>query len=236
MTDSADFEWDPFGTLHAALWIGGAPWAGKSTVANLLAARHGLTAYHYDYHDARGHLERRAARRARTGAPYGEYPGPDWAGSTPEALAEECLTIFADRLGFVFDDLRALVSPHPVLAEGFGLRPEALAPMLDAPDHMIVMVPTEEFRQHQIRTLPRAGALSADLSDPALAQANRVQRDRLLAEHAVRAARQHGVHVLDVDGSHDVEAVADEVAMHFAAYLPPVRQAIGRAAQDVLAE
>ena len=101
---------------------------------------------------------------------------------------------------------------------------------------MIVMVPTEEFRQHQIRTLPRAGALSADLSDPALAQANRVQRDRLLAEHAARAARQHGVHVLEVDGSRDAEAVADEVAMHFAAYLPPVRQAIGRAAQDVLAE
>ncbi|HEX4789802.1 MAG TPA: hypothetical protein VH372_15135 [Actinospica sp.] len=22
MTDSGDFAWDPFGTLHAALWIG----------------------------------------------------------------------------------------------------------------------------------------------------------------------------------------------------------------------
>ena len=220
MTDSTDFEWDPFGTLHAALWIGGAQWAGKSTVSNILAARHGLTAYHYDYHDARGHLERRAARRARTGLPYAEYPGPAWADTTPEVLAQESLAIFADRLEFVFDDLRALVSPHPVLAEGFGLRPEALAPMLDAPDRMIVMVPTEEFRQHQIRTLPRAGALSVDVSDPALAQTNRVERDRLLAEHAVRAAREHGVHVLEVDGSRDAEAVADDVARHFTAHLP----------------
>ena len=221
MNDSADFEWDPFGTLHGALWIGGAPWAGKSTVSNILAARHGLTAYHYDYHDARGHLERRAARRARAGLPYGEYPGPDWTGSTPGTLAEECLAIFADRLEFVFDDLRALVSPHPVLAEGFGLRPEVLAPMLDAPDRMIVMVPTEDFRQHQIRTLPRAGALSVEVGDPALAQANRVERDRLLAEHAVRAAREHGVPVLEVDGSRDAESVADEVARHFVAHLPP---------------
>jgi hypothetical protein len=38
------------------------------TVSNVLAARHGRTAYHYDYHDARGHLERRAAGRARTGS------------------------------------------------------------------------------------------------------------------------------------------------------------------------
>ncbi|WP_034264143.1 hypothetical protein [Actinospica robiniae] len=221
MTDSADFEWDPFGTLHAALWIGGAQWAGKSTVSNILATRHGLTAYHYDYHDARGHLERRAARRARAGSPDGEYPGPDWAGSTPDALAEESLAIFADRLEFVFDDLRALVSPHPLLAEGFGLRPEALAPMLDAPDRMIIMVPTEEFRQHQIRTLPRASTVTVDVGDPELAQANRVERDRLLAEHAARAAREHGVHVLEIDGSRDAEAIADDVARHFAAHLPP---------------
>ncbi|MCW2948116.1 MAG: hypothetical protein JWR24_4833 [Actinoallomurus sp.] len=25
---------DPFGTLHSALWIGGGQWAGKSTVAD----------------------------------------------------------------------------------------------------------------------------------------------------------------------------------------------------------
>jgi len=87
-----------------------------------------------------------------------------------------------------------------------GLRPDVLAPMLDTPDRMIVMVPTEEFRQHQIRTLPRASALTVEVSDPMLAQANRVARDRLLAEHAVRAAREHGVHVLEIDGSRDAEA------------------------------
>ena len=131
MTDSADFGGDPFGTLHAALWIGGAPWAGKSTVSNIRAARHGLTAYHYDYHDARGHLDRRAARRARNGSPFADPSGPDRVRSTPAESARRCLATFAERLDFGFDDLRALVSPHPVLAEGFGLRPEVLAPMLD---------------------------------------------------------------------------------------------------------
>ncbi|EWM09841.1 hypothetical protein [Kutzneria sp. 744] len=37
--------WDPFGPLGNARWIGGGQWAGKSTVARLLAFRHGLTAY-----------------------------------------------------------------------------------------------------------------------------------------------------------------------------------------------
>jgi adenylylsulfate kinase-like enzyme len=55
--------WDPFATVRRTLWIGGAQWAGKSTVARILAHRHGLTAYHYDYHDARGHEDRRIARR-----------------------------------------------------------------------------------------------------------------------------------------------------------------------------
>lgn len=44
--------WDAFGTLHNALWIGGGQWAGKSTIARILALRYGLTAYHYDYHVA----------------------------------------------------------------------------------------------------------------------------------------------------------------------------------------
>jgi hypothetical protein len=219
--DSSDLEWDPFGTLHAALWIGGAQWAGKSTVANIIAARHGLTAYHYDYHDARGHRDRRTARRARAGLPRADPPGPDWAGLTPQALAEDCLAVFAERFEFVLDDLRGLTSPHPVLAEGFGLRPETIALLLDSPGRMIVMVPTEAFRQHQLRTLPRAGALSAAVADPARAQANRVERDRLLAADAVRTAHEHGVRVLEVDGSVDAEAVADAVAAHFAPYLPP---------------
>jgi hypothetical protein len=219
--DSGDFEWDPFGTLHAALWIGGGQWAGKSTVANVVAARHGLTAYYYDYHDTRGHWDRRTARRARAGLPRADPSGPDWAGSTPQELAEDCLAVFAERSEFVLDDLRGLTSPHPVLAEGSGLRPDTLGPLLDSPGQMIVLVPTEEFRQHQLRTLPRAGALSAPVADPARAQANRVERDRLLAADAARTAREHGVRVLEVDGSADAEAVADAVGAHFSRYLPP---------------
>jgi hypothetical protein len=222
MTEHDGEVWDPFGTLRATLWIGGGQWAGKSTIARLLAVRYGLTAYHYDYHDARAHNDRRIARRVGLGEPTAE-PDPDtmWVHPTPEEMAAETLAGFPIRFNWALDDLRALVSGRPIIAEGWGLRPELVAPIIDSPRRMIVMVPTPEFRQHQLRELPRAATFSHQVSDPTRAQHNRLARDRLVAEEAARTARRLGIRVIDVDGSHDAQAVTEIVADHFTPYLPP---------------
>ncbi|MDM4777829.1 hypothetical protein [Micromonospora sp. b486] len=57
-------NFDPLATARRALWVGGAQWAGKTTLAVTLALRYGLTAYLYDRHDARGHDDRRIADRS----------------------------------------------------------------------------------------------------------------------------------------------------------------------------
>jgi hypothetical protein len=134
-------------------------------------------------------------------------------------MATETLAGFPVRFEWALDDLRALVSGRPIIAEGWGLRPELVAPLLESPGRMLVMVPTEEFRQRQLRELPRAREFGPRVDDPARAQANRVDRDRLLAESAAGAARERGIRVIAVDGSRDAEQVADEVADHFAPYL-----------------
>jgi hypothetical protein len=87
---------------------------------------------------------------------------------------------------------------------------------------MVVVVPTPEFREHQIRVLPRAGALPAEVSDPARAHRNRLERNRLVAQDAVRRAGALGIRVIEVDGTRDAEAIADDVADHFAPYLSPL--------------
>jgi hypothetical protein len=214
--------WDPFGTLAHALWIGGGQWAGKSTVARLLAVRHGLTAYHYDYHDARAHNDRRIARRVALGEPVAD-PEPEavWVELEPDEMAARTLAGFPVRFDWALDDLRALVSGRPIIAEGWGLRPDLVAPIIDSTRRMVVMVPTPEFRHHQLRALPRAAAMAHRVSDPVRAQQNRLERDRLVADDAVRAARRLGIRVIDVDGSADAEAVADMVADHFEPYLQP---------------
>ncbi|MET9020174.1 hypothetical protein ABZV93_09355 [Actinopolymorpha sp. NPDC004070] len=216
--------WDPFGTIANTLWLGGGQWAGKSTVARILARRCGITAYHYDYHDARGHDARRVADRAARGEPL-TAPDPDevWVRRTPAEMARDALEEFGRRFEWTLDDLRGLVSGRPILAEGWGLRPELVGPLLASPDRMLVMVPTERFRQHQLRALPRARKLGVSVGDPERAQANRVDRDRLLAESAAGAARERGIRVLRVDGSLDADQVATEIAGHFAPYLAHLR-------------
>jgi hypothetical protein len=216
----ATMAWDPHGTLRQALWIGGGQWAGKSTVARLLAVGHGVTAYHYDYHDARGHNDRRLARRVRRGEPLAD-PDPDqtWVHTPPEEMAAQTLRGFPVRFEWALDDLRALVSGRPIIAEGWGLRPELVVPLTDGPARMVILVPTDAFRAHQMRTLTRAGRVSHPVSDPDRASRNRLERDRLVAADAVASARRLGVRVIEVDGSRDAEAVADLVYQHFRGYL-----------------
>jgi hypothetical protein len=204
--------WDPLGTIGNARWIGGGQWAGKTTVAGILARRYGLTVYRHDYPASRSHLDRAAAAQARAGEPVTGFD-PDWAfvQRNPQAMAAEVLAEFADRFEWALDDLRALESLHPVIAEGWGLRPELVAGIGGA-GRMVVLVPTEKFRRHQIATLPRAGRLGSQVSDPGLGQRNRVDRDRLIAEGAAQSAVRHGVPVIEVDGRRDANGVADLAA------------------------
>ena len=204
--------WDPFGTLGRALWIGGGQWAGKSTVSRLLAYRHRLTAYHYDYHDARAHNDRRAAQGTAL------KPG-QWIGHTAEALAASALRDFVVRFEWVLDDLRALVSGVPIVAEGWGLRPELVAPIAHDPRQMIVMIPTEEWRRHQLLVLPRASSFGPAVTDPEAALRLRMERNRLIAEDAAASAHRLGIRVMKVDGTLDAEAIADIVEDHFAPFL-----------------
>lgn len=209
--------WDPFGTLAQTLWIGGGQWAGKSTVANLLAHRLGLTCYHYDYHASRGHWDRQTVAAAAQGTPAPVVDPETWyIRNTPQQSARDVLDGFAERFEYTLDDLRGLVSGRPILAEGWGLRPEAVMKIAQSPQRILVMVPTPRFREHQLATLPRASQLSQPVSDPDLAVRNRMRRDAIIAQDAVDQARRIGIRVIEVDGSRDAENVADLVAEHFA--------------------
>jgi len=214
-------KWDGISTLRNALWITGGQWAGKTTVAGILAERYGLTHYHYDYHAMKGHEDRRIAQQIRAGQPPAERDFEAmWIEPTPRQMVDAARQDFTERFTWVLDDLRGLVTPVPVVADGWGLRPELIVAITAAPERIAVLVPTDEFRLRQAARLPRAGRVHAEVSDPARAQRNRLERDRLLAEDAVAKALELGVRVIEVDGSRDAEAMADTLAEHFGAFLP----------------
>lgn len=210
------------------LWIGGAQWAGKSSVAQLLAERHGLIHYAYDFHDARSHAERARAQPDRF--PYhsawlaalGRNPDDVWVKPTPADMAESARHSFVERFTMVLEDLAGLPAGAVIFAEGWGLRPELVAPLLDRPERAVFLVPSEEFRQHQLRALPRAQRIgAARISDPARAQRNRVERDRLQAQDVVDVARRLGLWVVMVDGARDVSGLARWLRSSSARSCPP---------------
>lgn len=91
---------------------------------------------------------------------------------------------------------------------------------MSSTQRMVVTVPTEEFRRYQLRELTRASALPLNVSDPQLAQRNRIARDRLIAEDAVRNAKRLNIPSIEVDGSRDAQTMASLVAEHFREFLP----------------
>ncbi len=210
----------------SVLWIGGAQWSGKTSVARILADRYGLQPYEYDYHDSRGHSERATSRpdlypaKHRAGL---RSLDEAWVLRTPEQMAAEDQAIFDDRFRMTIDDLSRLPPDPPVVAQGWGLRPRLIAPLLDSPRRAIFLVPSEEFRDHQLRSLPRAAAVSFECSDPALAQRNRLARDRLLAVDVVESARALGLRTVVVDGSLSVDETVELVENHFRPFLPEPR-------------
>ncbi|WP_250008013.1 hypothetical protein [Actinoplanes sp. M2I2] len=191
-------------------------------MAGILVDRLGVTHYHYDFHAARGHEDRRIAARARRGEPYAETDWESvWIGPSPAEMAATVLAGFPERFRWVLDDLSGLVTSRPVVVDGWGCRPELVAAVTD-PARMVVLVPTDEWRLRQAAQLPRAGSLGHRVSDPELAARNRIERDRLLARDAVERAREFGMPVIEVDGSRPAEVIADEVAAHFRPFLPAV--------------
>ena len=154
--------WDPLGTIGNARWICGGRWAGRTTVAGILARRYGLTVYRHHYPASRSHLDRAAAAQARAGEPV-TGSDPDWAfvPRNPQAMAAEALAEFADRFEWALDDLRALESPHPAIAEGRGMRPELVAGVGGA-GRMVVLVPTESAVRHGVPVIEVDGGRDAN--------------------------------------------------------------------------
>ncbi|MGI8550065.1 MAG: hypothetical protein ACR2PL_04575 [Dehalococcoidia bacterium] len=131
------------------------------------------------------------------------------------------LASFTERFEMVLTDLKAMPRGVTILAEGWGLRPDLVAPLIETPARSVFLVPTEAYRQQQIGTLARAGQfVGARVSDPERAQRNRTERDRLLALDVVDSAGRLGLPVILVDGNQGVPGLADLVERQFRPFLP----------------
>ncbi len=205
--------------LSHVLWIGGATDAGKTTVARILAERHGLQVYHYDRHDL-PHHERLAQNREEYRAFLDASLDEHWVVPRPQELLQRSLRSFRDRLPFVIEDLLALPAEVTIVAEGFGLIPALIAPLLSDPRQAIWLVPTESFKRASMKRRNKP-SFATTISDPERATDNLLRRDMLLAERVRAQALDRDLTVFEVDGSKGVREVTAVIERHFTPYLAP---------------
>jgi adenylate kinase family enzyme len=203
--------------LSHVLWIGGATDSGKTTVAQTLADRCRLDVYHYDWRDLAHHevlAKTMPVHRAHLDASLDER----WVYPEPQELLRRSMRSFQDRFPLVIEDLLAMPKEPMIVAEGFGLLPELLLPLLSTKYQAIWFVPTEAFKW---ASMARRGkpSFGAQVSDPDRAKINLFTRDIMLAEYIKEQVLAQGYTLLEIDGSRSAEQITDRVEQHFASFL-----------------
>jgi hypothetical protein len=200
--------------LRHVLWLGGAPDAGKTSVAREQARKHGWQFYHLDAAEP-SHIVRTTVEQQPTFARFLAMTMDErWVSRTPEEMAAMVVTNSAERFPLVIEDLRAFSGETPLLAEGPWLFPELVAPLLTSPRQALWLNPTVEFKRASAARRDKP-AFRHETSDSERATRNWFERDMLLAAHIERQAQEHGLRVVTVDGSRSLEEMVAMVAEHF---------------------
>ena len=143
------------------LWIGGSVCSGKTSAAKDLASRYGLRIYSFDgaepFHIYRSVPERQPNLIRFMAMTMDER----WVLRTPEAMAEHALAAWSEeRFPMVLDDLRHLPGSGAVIAEGAGLLPQKVAPLMTDHRCALWLVATPDCIR-QVRTVRGEGVSQA---------------------------------------------------------------------------
>lgn len=190
-------------------YIGGSPCSGKSTVAEALAQRCGLT-----YFKADDFLDDFTARGADEGLPVcrriQRMSAEEIWMRPPQVQCREELDYYREVFPFVMEKLAALDAPR-VIAEGAAFLPSL---MTDAA-HYIAIIPSREFQVSRYSQRPWVPHVLRDCSDREAAFANWMERDALFTEAIREQCAGAGRTCLLTDGSVSPEARLEQVAAHF---------------------
>jgi 2-phosphoglycerate kinase len=201
--------------LRHVYWIGGGSGAGKSTVAHLLANRHGLRVYATD--DAMGDHDSRFAPEE---APLlSQFKAMDmderWLDRSPQTMLETFHWFQGELFGPIVDDLLHLPSGQGVIAEGFRLLPRLVKPLLAEPHHAVWLLSTPEFRLSALGSRGSLWRIAGRTSDPSRALRNLLERDRMFTEGLYQEANDLGLNVIEINTTLAEDDLAERVTAAF---------------------
>ena len=198
-------------------WIGGSPCAGKTSIADALAARYQGMAYHFDRMEMNHIARSNEATNPHLMAFLAMDMAQRWLTRSPGAMARNAIASWQARFSLVLEDVRALPAHAPIFAEGPGLFPECVAPLLLHPRQAVWLVSTAPFCM-AVRT--QRGGSTLETSNPTLALRNIVRRDLRMARYVKRQAAARQLICYAVDGSRSLAQMTALVEQQFAPYLP----------------
>ncbi len=199
--------------LSHVYWLGGSPCSGKSSIADLLAAKHGMGVYRCD--DAYFRHQTVISSEAQPVFSRLAHASCDelWMRPVAQQVRDE-LALYREEFPLILADLTARPRSRPLIAEGAALLPELLAG-LGVARRAIWVVPTAAFQQtHYARRDWRHDVLR-DCTDRDRAWRNWMARDVGFARRVARDARERGFRVLVVDGSRSLDDTAFTVEQHY---------------------
>jgi cytidylate kinase len=170
--------------------IGGGSGAGKSTIAQRIAAQHGFQVYSTD-EVMPDHTSRSRPEDARYLSRFKTMDMDErWVNRSPEIMLETFHWFRGEGFGLIVEDLLRLPADTGVIAEGFRLLPHLVKPLLAEPGHAVWLLPTPEFRRAAFDR--RGWEIPYKTSDPELAQRNLLERDRIFTDRLVdETKRRH---------------------------------------------
>jgi hypothetical protein len=200
--------------LRRWYWIGGSPCAGKSSLAAMLATRHGLLHVECDV----GTDQRLARMAGYHLAAYTELSGLgvcERLARPPEWQAERELAFYREQFDFLLAEWARLPADRPAVVEGADLLPDLLQQIGVPMNRAVWMVPTAQFQLRHYAMREWVPAYLEGCADPEQAFRNWMQRDVLFAQHIRELADEMGGRVIVVDSRESLEEAAGIVERHF---------------------
>jgi hypothetical protein len=189
------------------LWVGGAPCAGKSTVAGIIAAARALPLYSCDDAFAR----HAAAITPDDGPTLKKVTALDTGARLAqpvEVQVGDVVRAYREQFPLIRRDLDGI---GPAVAEGAALMPDLLAEHGVEPGRAVWIVPTEQFQRRYYTQRAWARDLVAGLEDPDGAFDRWMRRDAAFARLVADRAHALGYRVITVDGSIDITGIAASI-------------------------
>ncbi|MGE5333383.1 MAG: zeta toxin family protein [Nitrososphaerota archaeon] len=201
------------------IWIGGSPCAGKTTIADTLAAKYHGNVYHFDRMEMRHIARSDEATNPDLMAFLALDMDQRWLTRSPDEMARNAIASWQARFPLVLEDLRAFPTDAPIFAEGPGLFPGCVAPLLSTPQQAVWLVTSERLCAAVRQQRKQRGGFALETSDPDLALRNIVRRDLLMAAYVQREAEALHLTCHVVDESRSLARTIALAEQHIAPHL-----------------